>query len=142
LERPFSKMTMIPRTSIATTRAASPTVGNPSTSLGASCSTIYGLGDVPNTSTVNTPSSAFFFKRGRPRLRSAWPPGGPLDPFTKIGTRKIRIALSKPLRLNGFTARSLGRARLPFCGACSPPCTFLISLMIEGAIASLPAMLR
>ncbi len=47
--------------------------------------------------------------------------------------------MSKPLRLNGFTAGSLGRARLPFRGACSPPCTFLISLMTEGAVASLPA---
>jgi hypothetical protein len=46
--------------------------------------------------------------------------------------------LSKPLGRNGFTATSLGRARPPFCGACSPPCTFLISLMIEGAVASLP----
>jgi hypothetical protein len=46
--------------------------------------------------------------------------------------------LSRPLRLNGFTATYLGRARPPFCGAYSPPCTFSISLMIDGAIASLP----
>jgi hypothetical protein len=32
----------------------------------------------------------------------------------------------------------LGRARLPFRGACSPPCTFSIFLMIDGAVASLP----
>jgi hypothetical protein len=32
----------------------------------------------------------------------------------------------------------LGRARPPFRGACSPPCTFSISLMIEGVVASLP----
>jgi hypothetical protein len=32
----------------------------------------------------------------------------------------------------------LGRARLPFRGAFSPPCTFSIFLMIDGAIASLP----
>jgi hypothetical protein len=47
--------------------------------------------------------------------------------------------LSLPLKLNGFTAASLGRARLPFHGACSPPCTFSIFLMIDGAVASLPA---
>ncbi len=53
-------------------------------------------------------------------------------------TMTIRIALSLPLGLNGFTVASLGRARLPFLGACSPPCTFSIFLMIDGAIASLP----
>ncbi len=42
----------------------------------------------------------------------------------RIGLKTIRIALSKPLRLNGFTATSLGKARLPFRGACSPPLYF------------------
>jgi hypothetical protein len=46
--------------------------------------------------------------------------------------------LSKPLGRNGFTAKSLGKARPPLRGAFSPPCTSLISLMIEGAVASLP----
>jgi hypothetical protein len=47
--------------------------------------------------------------------------------------------LNRPLRPNGFTAEFLERARLPFRGACSLPCTFLISLMTDGAVASLPA---
>jgi hypothetical protein len=71
-------------------------------------------------------------------LRSAWPPGKPLEPVVRIGTRTFRVELKKPLRLSGFTSTSLGRARLPFCGTCSPPCTSLISLMIEGAVAPLP----
>jgi hypothetical protein len=37
-----------------------------------------------------------------------------------------------------LTTVSLGKARLPFRGACSPPYTFSIFLMIDGAIASLP----
>ncbi len=62
----------------------------------------------------------------------------PLDLLARIGLRTITIALSLPLRLNGYTAASLGRARLPFRGACSPPCTFSIFLMIDGAVASFP----
>jgi hypothetical protein len=95
--------------------------------------------DVANISTANIPSREFSFNRGRLRPRSAWPLGGPSGPLIKLGIRTNRIALNMPLRLNGFTATSLGRARLPFRGACSPPCTFLISLMTEGALASLPA---
>jgi len=33
---------------------------------------------------------------------------------------------------------SLGRMRLPLRGTSSPPCTFSIFLMIDGAVASLP----
>jgi hypothetical protein len=138
LGKPFSKRKTTLRTFIATTRATSPIVGNPLTSSGASCSTTFGLRDVANISTANTPSREFFFNRGKLRPRSAWPPRGPLGPLVRLGSRTIRIALSKPLGLNGFTATSLGRARLPFRGACSPPCIFLISLMTEGAVASLP----
>jgi len=68
----------------------------------------------------------------------AWPPGGPSGLLARIGIRTIRITLSKPLKLNGFTVTSLGRARLPFHGTCSPPCIFSISLMTEGVVASLP----
>jgi hypothetical protein len=68
----------------------------------------------------------------------AWPLGRPSGPLARIGIRTIRLALSKPLRLNGFTATYLGRVRLPFHGACSPPCIFSTSLMTEGAVASLP----
>ncbi len=66
------------------------------------------------------------------------PLGRPSGPLARIGIRTIRLALSKPLKLNGFTAKYLGRVRLPFRGACSPPYTFLISLMNEGVVASLP----
>jgi len=82
--------------------------------------------------------SATLRNLGKLQRRWAWPPGRPLDLITRIGLRTIRIALSLPLRLNGLTAASLGRARLPFRGACSPPCTFSIFLMIDGAVASLP----
>ncbi len=33
----------------------------------------------------------------------------------------IQSSIEKPLRLSGFTSISLGRARLPFRGTCSPP---------------------
>jgi hypothetical protein len=139
LGRPSSKKKTTPRTFTATIRAASPIDANPSTSSRASYSITSGPKDVANTSTANTPSREFSFNRGRLRPRSAWPPRGPLGPLVILGIGINRIALSMPLRLNGFMATSLGRARLPFRGAYSPPCTFLISLMTEGAIASLPA---
>jgi hypothetical protein len=88
---------------------------------------------------ASTPSKGSCSNLGKLRRRWAWPPRRPLDLLTKIGLRIIRIALSLPLGLNGFTAASLGRARLPFHGAYSPPCTFSIFLMIDGAVASLPA---
>jgi hypothetical protein len=87
---------------------------------------------------ASTPSKGFCSNLGKLRRRWAWPPGRPLYLLARIGLRTIRIALSLPLRLNGFTAASLGRARLPFRGAYSPPCTFSIFLMIDGAVASLP----
>jgi hypothetical protein len=46
-------------------------------------------------------------------------------------------SIEQALGRNGFTATSLGRARAPFRGAFSPLCTFLISLMNEGVVASL-----
>jgi hypothetical protein len=46
--------------------------------------------------------------------------------------------LNKPLRLNGFMDTFLGRMRLPLRGTSSPPCTFSIFLMIDGAVASFP----
>jgi hypothetical protein len=87
---------------------------------------------------ANTPSKGFCSNLGKLRRRWAWPPGRPLDLLARIGLRIIIITLSLPLRLNGFTAASLGRARLPFRGAYSPLCTFSIFLMIDGAVASLP----
>jgi hypothetical protein len=60
------------------------------------------------------------------------------NPNNNLSSNLIPIALSKPSRLNGFTATSLGRVRPPFRGASSPPCTFSIFLMIDGAVASLP----
>ncbi len=139
LGRPCSKKRTTPRTSIATTRVASLTRDNPSTFLGAFCSIISGPKNAEGTSMANTPSKGFYSNLGKLRRRWAWPPGRPLDLLAKIGLRTIRIVLSLPLRLNGFTAASLGRVRLPFRGACSPPCTFSIFLMIDGALASLSA---
>jgi len=127
-----------PGTSIATTRVASPTGDNPSTFLGAFCSIISGPKDAEGTLMASTPSKGFYSNLGKLRRRWAWPPRRPLDLLTRIGLRTIRIALSLPSRLNGFMAASLGKARLPFHGACSPPCTFSNFLMIDGAIASLP----
>jgi len=138
LGSPCSKKRTTPRTSISTTRVASPTGDNPSTFLGAFCSIIFGLKDAKGTLTASTPSKGFCSNLGKLRRRWAWPPGRPLDLLARIGLRTIRIALSLPLKLNGFTATSLGRARLPFRGAYSPPCTFSIFLMIDGAVASLP----
>jgi hypothetical protein len=127
-----------PWTSIATTRVAFPTRDNPSTFLGAFCSIIYGPKDAEGILMASTPSKGSCSNLGRLRRRWAWPLGRPLYLLARIGLRTIRIALSLPLGLNGFTATSLGRARLPFLGACSPPCTFSIFLMIDGAVASLP----
>ncbi len=126
------------RPPIATTRVASPTGNNPLTFLGAFCSIIFGPEDAKGTLMASTPSKGLCSNLGKLRRRWAWPPGRPLDLLAKIGLRTIRIALSLPLKLNGFTAASLGRARLPFHGACSPPCTFSIFLMIDGVVASLP----
>jgi len=133
-----SKKRTTPRTSIATTRVDSPTGDNPSTFLGAFYSIIYGPKDAEGTLMASTHSKGSCSNLGRLQRRWAWPSGRPLDLLAKIGLRTIRIALSLPLGLNGFTAASLGRARLPFLGACSPPCTFSIFLMIDGAAASLP----
>ncbi len=138
LGSPCSKKRTTPRTSIATTRVASPTGDNPSTFLGAFYSIISGPKDAEGTLMASTPSKGFCSNLGKLRQRWAWPPGRPLDLLARIGLRTIRIALSLPLRLNGFTAASLGRARLPFRGACCPPCTFSIFIMIDGAVASLP----
>jgi len=117
---------------------ASPTGDNPSTFLGAFCSIIYGLKDAKGTLMASTPSKGSCSNLGRLWRRWAWPPGRPLDLLARIGPMTITIALSLPLGLNGFTAASLGRARLPILGACSPPCTFSIFLMIDGVVASLP----
>jgi hypothetical protein len=81
---------------------------------------------------ANTPLRGSCSKCGRPQLKWVWPLGGPSGPLTRLGIRTIRLALSNPLGLNGFTAKYLGRARLPFRGACSPFCTFSIFLMIKG----------
>jgi len=78
----------------------------------------------------------------RPRRllpRSAWPPGRPLDLLARVEIKTFKVISKKPLKLNGFTATSLGKAGLPFRGTCSPPCISSISLMTEGAVASLPA---
>ncbi len=138
LGSPCSKKRTTPRTSIATTWVASPTGDNPSTFLGAFCSIISGPKDAEGTLMASTPSKGFCSNLGKLRRRWAWPPGRPLNLLARIGLKTIRIALSLPLRLNGFTAAYLGRARLPSRGAYSPPCTFSIFLMIDGAIASLP----
>jgi len=139
LGKSFLKRKTTSRTYIAITRAASPIGGSPSTSSGTFYSTTSGPKDVANISTANTPSRGSCSNRGKLRLRLAWPPGGPSGPLARIGIKTIRIAVSKPLRLNGFTATSSGRARLPFRGACSPPCIFSISLMTEGVVAPLHA---
>ncbi len=99
---------------------------------------ISGPKDAKGTLRACIPSKESCSRRGKLRRRWAWPPGRLLDPLARIGLRTVRIALSRPLRLNGFTATYLGRARPPFRGASSPPCTFSISLMIDGAIASPP----
>jgi hypothetical protein len=52
--------------------------------------------------------------------------------------QETQSSIEHAFRANGFTATSLGRARAPFRGACSPPCTFSILLMIEGAVAPPP----
>jgi len=126
-------------TSIATTWVASPTGDNPSTFLGAVCFIISSPKDAEGTSMASTPSKGFCSNLGKLRRRWAWPLGRPLDLLARVGLRTIRIALSLPLRLNGFMVASLGKAKLPFRGACSPPCTFSIFLMIDGAVTSLPA---
>jgi hypothetical protein len=135
---PCSKKRTTPWTSIATTWVASPTGDNPSTFLRAFYFIISGWKDAEGTLMASTPSKGFCSNLGKLRRKWAWPPIRPLDLLARIGLRTIRIALSLPLRLNGFMAASLGRVRLPFRGAYSPPCTFSIFLMIDGAVASLP----
>jgi hypothetical protein len=108
------------------------------TSSEAFSSTTSGPKDAASISTGSTPSRESYFSPGRPRPRWAWPPGRPSDLLARIEVRKSNLSLSRPLGPNGFTAKSLETARLPFHGACSLPYTFLISLMIEGAVASLP----
>jgi hypothetical protein len=87
---------------------------------------------------ANTLSKGFSSNLGRLRRRWAWPPGKPLDPLARIGLRTIRIGLSKPLRLNGFTTTSLGKARLPFRGAYSPPLYFFNFANDDGVVAYSP----
>jgi len=89
--------------------------------------------------TTSTLSREFYSRHGRLLPRSAWPPGRPLDLLAIVEIRTFKVILKKLLRLNGFTATSLGRAGLPFRGTCFPPCISSISLMTKGVVASLPA---
>jgi hypothetical protein len=47
-------------------------------------------------------------------------------------------SIEQAFRAEWLHGHFLGRARPPFRGTFSPPCTFLISLMIDGVVASLP----
>ncbi len=76
-----------PRTSKATTLAASPTNVNRSTYSEAFFSTTSGPRDVAGTSTDNTPLRRSYFNPGRPQPRWAWPPGKPSSLLARIGVR-------------------------------------------------------
>ncbi len=129
---------MTPWTSTVTTRAGSPIDGNCLTSSGASSSTTSGPKDAEGILMANTLLRESYSKLGRLRLRSTWPPGKPLDAIARLRGRTLRLILRRPLRLSGFITTSLLRACLPSLSTCSPLCTFLIYLMIEGAIAPFP----
>ncbi len=107
--------------------------------LRSSSSSTSGPKDAEGILTTSTLSKESYSRPGRLLLRSTWPPGRPLDLLARVEIRTFRVVSKKPLRLNGFTATSLGRAGLPFRGTCSPPCISSISLMTNGAVASLPA---
>jgi hypothetical protein len=85
-----SKRRTTPRTSKATTLAASLTDVNRSTYSEAFFSTTSGPKDAAGTSTDNTPSTPSrksYSNPGRPRPRWAWPPGTPSSLLARIGVR-------------------------------------------------------
>ncbi len=113
-------------------------VDNHLTSFVASSSTSFGWRDAESISITNIPLRKSFSKPRWLPLKLGWPLGRPSTPFSPPENLVFRLGLIRPLGRNGVTYASLGMIASPLCGTSCPPCTSWISLMNDGAAASLP----
>jgi len=114
---------------------ASPTPSSPLTSSATSSFTSSGPRDVGSILTISTLLERSFIRPGLPLLKSTWPPGRRLALVNPLETPPLKIGLIKPSGAEWCHLNIFGEDCATIVWRFLPPCTFRISLMIEGTVA-------